>query len=98
MSPGLADKVVEQIGKAGLPISGSTPFVPRLTKNRRGDYVIVKQAVSIGPKKGKKGFLDSQGRIWLRDRAHADVPDHRDVQLRGGEEYFRVDMNGNELR
>jgi hypothetical protein len=83
--------------KACLPTGGARPFKPKLTKNQRGELVIEKKAVTKGPKRGKKGFVDDQGSIWIRDRAHADVPDHWDVQIDGGEEYIRVDQNGNEL-
>jgi hypothetical protein len=72
-------------------------FVPSLTTNRKGEAVIVKAAVSRGPKKGKVGYVDSQGRIWIKDRAHAGVADHWDVQENGGESHFRVDMSGKPL-
>jgi hypothetical protein len=41
------------------------------------------------------GYQDMAGRIWIRDLAHAGVPDHWDVQVNGGQSYFRVDDNGN---
>jgi hypothetical protein len=41
--------------------------------------------------------VDVQGRIWIRDRAHADVPDHWDVQIDDGDRYIRVDNDGNQL-
>lgn len=47
---------------------------------------------------GKVGWIDVEGRIWLRDRAHAGRPDHWDVQEDNGAAYFRVDNNGNLLR
>ncbi len=88
-------KIESQIQKAGLPTGGDYPFRPRLTTNARGDPVIEKQAVSNGPKAGKRGYVDDQGRIWIRDRAHAHVPDHWDVQIDGGASYIRVDDDGN---
>jgi hypothetical protein len=97
MSSDLPQKVIDQMQRAGLPTGGQHPFRPKLVKNRRGDQVIEKQAVSKGPKKGKKGYVDDQGRIWIKDRAHADVPDHWDIQIDGGEDYFRVDQNGDEI-
>jgi len=85
------------MAKAGLPTSGQVPFVPRLVTNRRGDQVIEKAEVEHGPKKGKRGYVDTQGRIWIKDRAHAGDPDHWDVQVDAGRDYFRVDLNGNRL-
>lgn len=97
MSQDLPDKVREQMKNAGLPSAGQVPFVPQLTKNRRGATIIEKAVVRKGPKKDKRGYLDISGRIWIRDSAHANVPDHWDVQLDGGEDYFRVDCEGNRL-
>lgn len=90
-------KIESQMRKAGLPTGGACPFQPRLTTNARGDPIIEKQAVATGPKQGKRGYVDAQGRIWIRDRAHASVPDRRDVQVDGGQDYFRVDDDGNLL-
>ena len=97
MSPGLPKKVFDQIRNAGLPTEGPHPFKPRLVRNRQGEHVIEKKAVQKGPKKGKRGYVDDQGRIWIKDRSHADLPDHWDVQLNEGEDYLRVDLNGNEI-
>lgn len=93
----LPQKVVDQMQKAGLPTGGPHPFRPKLTTNRKGEQVIEKRAVGQGPKQGKKGYVDEGDRIWIRDRAHSDVPDHWDVQIDDGNDYFRVDDNGNEL-
>jgi hypothetical protein len=90
----LPEKVQKQIEKAGLPQNGSLPFEPKLTTNRRGDLVIEKAEVMYGPKKGNKGYVDSGGRIWVRDRGHAQLPDHWDVQIDEGREYIRVDDSG----
>ncbi|MBN9117833.1 MAG: hypothetical protein J0I06_01465 [Planctomycetes bacterium] len=95
MSTDPQQKIEAQIRKAGLPIGGTHPFRPRLGTNSRGDPVIEKQAVTTGPKAGKRGYVDDQGRIWIRDRAHSTVPDHWDVQIDGGQDYFRVDNDGN---
>jgi len=83
--------------KAGLPEAGTHPFKPKLTKNQEGDAIIEKRAVAKGPKKGKRGYVDDQGRIWIKDRSHADLPDHWDVQIDDGEDYIRIDQNGSEL-
>ena len=56
-----------------------------------------KKAVAKGPKKGKRGYVDEQDRIWVKDRSHAGLPDHWDVQINEGEDYFRVDQNGDEV-
>ncbi len=93
----LPPKVVEQMRKAGLPTSGPFPFEPRLVNNTRGEQIIEKRAVGKGPKRGKRGYVDTQNRIWVRDRAHAHVPDHWDVQINDGDSYIRVDDNGNLL-
>jgi hypothetical protein len=92
------EKIDAQIRKAGLPTGGDHPFRPRLTTNNRGDPIIEKQAVSTGKKQGKRGYVDDQGRIWIRDRAHAGDPDHWDVQIDGGNDYIRVDNDGNLLQ
>lgn len=98
MSPGLPQKVIDQIRKAGLPTGGRHPFRPRLVTNQSGEQVIEKRAVQKGPKQGKKGYVDDQGRIWVKDRAHAGVPDHWDVQIAEGDDYIRIDLNGEEIR
>ena len=59
--------------------------------------MIEKAEIMQGPKKGKKGFVDQDGNIWIKDRAHAGDPDHWDVQVNGGDEYFRVGLDGNAL-
>jgi hypothetical protein len=93
----MSGKIDRQIDNSGLPRSGNTPFLPSVTKDRRGDLVIEKAEVCYGPKKGKRGYVDSQGRIWIKDRSHAGQPDHWDVQIDGGQDYIRVDMQGNKL-
>jgi hypothetical protein len=93
----LPQKIDRQIDKAGLPRGGSVPFIPMLDKNRNGEPIIKKATVQHGPKRGKRGFVDTQGRIWIKDRAHAGDPDHWDVQEDGGKKYFRVDQNGDLL-
>jgi hypothetical protein len=91
-------KIESQIQRAGLPTGGDFPFVPRFDQNRKGEKIIRKATVLHGPKKGKKGFVDVNGRIWVKDRAHAGDPDHWDVQEEGGKSYIRVDQDGRELR
>ena len=97
MSSALPQKIIDQMAKAGLPTSGTHSFVPKLTTNRQGEPTIEKLPIAIGPKAGKRGYVDVQGRIWIKDRAHSGLPDHWDVQINGGEEYFRVDQHGNVL-
>jgi|SRR5579872_3153520 len=94
---GFPDKIDRQIERAGLPRTGAVPFEPTIRTNRRGQPEIEKAEVEHGPKKGKKGFVDKKGRIWIRDRAHADVPDHWDVQIDGGKKYIKVDDRGAEI-
>jgi hypothetical protein len=92
------DKIKRQIQKAGLPTDGAMPFVPQLEHNRKGQPTIKKARVQHGPKKGKHGYVDADGRIWIKDRAHGNYPDHWDVQKNGGKEgYTRVDSKGNIL-
>jgi hypothetical protein len=93
----LPQKVLDQIQKAGLPSNGTFPYSPALTANKKGELIIEKRAVSRGPKRGKRGYLDEQGRIWVMDRAHAGLPDHWDVQINGGESYIRVDQTGAQI-
>jgi len=59
----LPPKIIDQIDKAGLPTGGAHPFQPKLIRNRNGDLMIEKCPVMKGPKKGKRGYLDDQGRI-----------------------------------
>ena len=92
------DKIEKQMRKAGLPTGGVAPFQPQLDGNRYGEPVIRKAPVQYGPKKGKYGYVDAKGRIWIKDRAHGDYPDHWDVQENGGQQgYLRVDSLGNVL-
>jgi hypothetical protein len=72
-------------------------FVPQLDYNKEGKQIIRKAAVNHGPKKGKHGYVDTMGRIWIKDRAHAGDADHWDVQEDGGKKYIRVDPQGNLL-
>jgi hypothetical protein len=98
MSPtGLPQKVLNQIAKAGLPTGGQHPFKPRMVTNRKGEQIIDKGKVQKGKKRGKVGYVDEQGRIWVKDHAHAGLLDHWDVQVDGGDDYFRVDLNGNPI-
>ena len=97
MPPDLPDKLKEQIAGAALPTSGEVPFIPALRQNRKGDLIIDKATIKYGPKKGKRGYLDTEGRIWLRDYAHSGYPDHWDVQIDDGKDYQRVDLNGDPL-
>jgi len=91
-------KIDQQLKKAGLPTGGAIPFHPQLEQNKKGEPIIKKAMVRHGPKKGKYGYVDTQGRIWIKDRAHAEYPDHWDVQEDGGEKgRIRVDLQGNRL-
>jgi hypothetical protein len=91
-------KIDRQINKAGLPTGGAVPFDPQLERDRKGRAIIKKAPVTYGPKKGKKGYVDKQGRIWIKDRKHGQYPDHWDVQENGGKKgHTRVDPNGNVL-
>lgn len=97
MPSGLPQKIIEQINGAGLPTAGRHSFNPRLTRNKKGKPIIQKKTVQKGRKKGKKGFVDDQDRIWVRDRSHAGLPDHWDVQLNEGADYMRIGMDGEEI-
>lgn len=93
----LPQKVEEQLKHAGLPDCGQVPFVPELSKNRRGETIVKKARIQFGPKKDKVGYVDKDRRIWVRDVAHAGLPDHWDVQIDGGRDYLKVDDQGNQL-
>ena len=97
MAEKMPPKLVNQMAKAGLPQSGNIVFRPALAKNRRGNLIIQKAVVQFGPKKDKTGYVDTSGRIWIRDYGHAGLPDHWDVQEDGGRFYFRVDDAGNRI-
>jgi hypothetical protein len=98
-APRLPPRVEAQIAKAGLPTGGAHPFYPELTTNRKGEPALVKAQAVNAPKgqSEKWGWVDAEGRIWVRDQAHAGVPDHWDVQITGGADYLRVDDNGEEI-
>jgi hypothetical protein len=93
----LPQKIIDQMQNVGLPITGPHPFEPKIITNQAGDKIIEKRAVAKGPKKRKRGYVDTKGRIWVKDRSHADVPDHWDVQIDDGADYLRVDQSGNEI-
>src|SRR5580693_7950336 len=97
VSSNLPQKVIDQMKKAGLPQGGRHPFKPKLKRNRKGVFIIDSRAPTKGPKSGKPGFVDEEGRIWIRDRAHANLPDHWDVQIDDGDDYIRIDSNGEEV-
>ena len=91
-------KIVRQLETAGLPTGGAVPFEPRLDVNKKGEPIVRKAPAMHGPKKGKYGYVDIHDRIWIKDRAHGDYPDHWDVQENGGKRgYKRVDSEGNIL-
>jgi hypothetical protein len=69
-----------------------------LTADRKGEIIIDKQAPTKGPKAGKKGYVDEEGRIWIKDYAHSGLPTHWDVQIDDGADYIRIDRNGDEVR
>lgn len=93
-----SQRIDNQIRKAGLPTEGPMPFVPQFGTNQKGDPIIIKAQVVHGPKKGKVGYVDIQGRIWIKDRAHGKYPDHWDIQENGGAKgRTRVDGQGNIL-
>jgi len=98
--PKLSKKVENQLAKAKLPMSGTHPFSPSLTKNKKGETIVKRAEARSAPRAqaGRMGWVDSNGRIWLRDRAHAGLPDHWDVQEDDGRTYFRVGDDGNMLR
>jgi RHS repeat-associated protein len=91
------EKIQDQIKRAGLPQSGNRPFIASTKKNSRGEEEIEKAEVQHGPKRGKRGYVDREGRIWIKDYAHAGYPDHWDVQIDGGRDYIKVGLDGNEL-
>ena len=90
----LPQRIRDQIVKANLPMQGPFPFRPKLGINRKGDAIIEKAEVVSGPKSGKRGWVDEDGRIWIRDYGHAGLPDHWDVQLPDGTGYLRVAFEG----
>lgn len=94
----LPERVIERIEKEKLPMDGQTPFIPKVRANRRGKPDLVMAPVKHGPKKGEKGFVDSEGRIWIRDSAHAGYPEHWDVQVDEGKDYFKVGDDGDPVQ
>jgi hypothetical protein len=66
-----------------------------MTTNKNGQQIMQTAEIKHGPKAGKKGVVDQEGRIWTKDEAHAGYPEHWDVQIDQGTDYFRVGMDGN---
>jgi hypothetical protein len=97
VSSGLPQKIIDQIKSIELPTEGQHPFQPKLGKNKKGEAIIEKRAIQKGPKAGKRGYVDDQDRIWIKDRAHAGIADHWDVQIDDGDAYFRVGLKGDEI-
>jgi hypothetical protein len=95
VADGLPKRIDRRINKAGLPRGGSHPFQPKLEKNHKGSPIIKKAFVRHGPDKGEVGYVATNARIWIKNRAHAGDPDHWDLQADGGKSYFRVDLQGN---
>lgn len=98
MASDLPEKVIKQMEKAGLPVGGTHPFRPKITTNQRGDPIIDRAAPAVGPKRAKCGWVDEQGRIWVKDPAHAGLPTHWDVQIDDGRDYIRIDLHGEEVQ
>jgi hypothetical protein len=49
----------------------------------------------FGKEFAKRGPGDTQGRIWIWDKAHSGYPGHWDVQINGGADYIKVGVDGN---
>ncbi len=86
-------KVNNIIEGKGLPTSGKNKFDPKIVSNRKGQQVIATKEVDCGPKGIKKGFVDKEGNVWVKDTAHGNVPEHWDVQMPDGS-YDRVGLDG----
>jgi hypothetical protein len=80
--------------KRGLANQRAAPVQPEVEDEPERGANNREEGRGQSPKRGKRGYVDDQGRIWIKDRAHADVPDHWDVQIDDGEDYIRVDQNG----
>lgn len=84
--------------KAGLPTHGALAFEPEFDTSKKGETIIKKARVEYGPKAGKYGYVDTQGRIWVKERAHGKYADHWYVQENGGKlGRTRVNSDGNIL-
>jgi hypothetical protein len=94
----LPQSVIDRIKKVGLPTEELFPFIPKIRTNRRGKPDLVTAFPKKGPKKDEKGFVDSEGNIWIRDPAHGCYPDHWDVQKDDGNDYERVGDDGNPVQ
>jgi hypothetical protein len=90
----LPPKVKAQLEKAQLPQGGEHPFEPKLTRNKSGEMIIDKKPVEYGPRAGAKGYVDQQGRIWVRGEAHGNIPTYWDVEIDGRKTYMNVGLDG----
>ncbi|MBI4815751.1 MAG: VCBS repeat-containing protein [Deltaproteobacteria bacterium] len=93
------DKIYNQLKRLNLPQPGPKvqfPFHPRLTQNKKGEWILKKSMPSSGPRVGKEGYEDLEGRIWIRDTGHTGSH-HWDVQIPpfGPKSYENVDYQGN---
>jgi len=88
-------KISNQIQKKGLPTSGQTPYKAKYRVNKAGNLELQRGAPKYGPKVNEVGFVDENGRIWIKEGAHAGYPEHWDVQVDEGRNYFRVGLDGN---
>lgn len=79
----------------GLPAS----FKPKFEKNKGGKWILMKKPAPAakGNAKDREGWVDEEGRIWIRNYAHAGYPDHWDVQMDGGATYMNVKVDGSPM-
>ena len=80
-------------------IVGTSAIAREITERKRHEAILreSEERFRLAAQAGRMGWVDLDGRIWLRDRAHAGLPDHWDVQEDDGRTYFRVGDDGNML-
>ena len=89
----IPESLREKMRKKGLPGGGEVPFIPKPKTNKKGDQILDNQPIPAGPKKGDRGPIDSQDRVWRRhkDEKHGD---HWDVQIDGGSDQLNINDDG----
>jgi hypothetical protein len=87
--------IVAKIAELQLPTGGTVRFVPKvIKKNGKLQIERAEATAAKGNARGKSGWLDVEGRIWIRNYAHAGYPDHWDVQINLGADYINVTLLG----
>lgn len=95
----LPETVQQQMLRYELPVIGNVAFQPALvgSKNIDGGMAIQTTAIESGPHEGRIGFVDIDGRVWVRVRSQSTDFKFWHVQTNDPNQSFRIDNNGNKI-